>query len=409
MGCFDQDLDDLFAYNTLKVVRIRDRRLGLLHYTFLIGILIYVIGITIIFNKRYLLLEQPVGSIRLSLLKPDNGTGTGPSGVGWLPRDLQNLTYCSQTQPNSNKFKNYPCQYWDESVVLYPKVEQSALHATSRLKMTKKTLSNCNENVTLPTCNYAPVPGEPAPTAFVADIESFTVMFDHSVYATRIKVQRNAAAMPGTFLADDGSELTLAHPCPVCRFGVTGQTDVVSIADLLRSAGVDSLDAPGGLNGTQSIRYDGGVFLVVIEYSNTKSFDLNDIRYTMRVSQVANSDFKAIENVYSSFPQNATEINRHGVRLIILQTGLLGKFDFQTLLINLITGLGLITVASTIVDLVATKIMPERQDYQKAKFDVTEDFSDLRMSRSVSGDKHPKYKNPAQRQSSAHEELVNQA
>jgi hypothetical protein len=59
--------DALLAYSTVKIVRIQDRRVGLVHYAFLLGIVGYIVGFTILFQQRYLLLQRPVGAVRVSL------------------------------------------------------------------------------------------------------------------------------------------------------------------------------------------------------------------------------------------------------------------------------------------------------------------------------------------------------
>ncbi len=51
-----------------QVVRIMDKRVGLLYYFFLLGIVGYIAGYTILFQHRYLKLETPIGSVRTSLM-----------------------------------------------------------------------------------------------------------------------------------------------------------------------------------------------------------------------------------------------------------------------------------------------------------------------------------------------------
>jgi hypothetical protein len=91
------DWDSLLSYKTVKIISIRDskliyiqsssytdlyskidfhsyciyfsdiERLGLLHYFFMFLIFVYVVGWTIVWQKRYLITAAPIGSIRLSL------------------------------------------------------------------------------------------------------------------------------------------------------------------------------------------------------------------------------------------------------------------------------------------------------------------------------------------------------
>eukprot|EP00854_Cymbomonas_tetramitiformis_P017799 gene17799-21196_t len=58
------DPDLVFAYSTVRIVRIRDRRLGLLHYFFMIGVFLYIIIYTMLMQKSYLFIKEASGTIR---------------------------------------------------------------------------------------------------------------------------------------------------------------------------------------------------------------------------------------------------------------------------------------------------------------------------------------------------------
>jgi hypothetical protein len=45
---------------------------------------------------------------------------------------------------------------------------------------------------------------------------------------------------------------------------------------------------------------------------------------------------------------------------------------------NLVSGLVLVKIATTIVDVVALRLLPQRALYQRYKYEKTEDFSDIR-------------------------------
>lgn len=78
------------------------------------------------------------------------------------------------------------------------------------------------------------------------------------------------------------------------------------------------------------------------------------------------------------YPTDRWLVNRHGIRLVFLVTGTLSKFDFTTLLIQLTTSLALYKVAVLVVDLIAIYLMPQRKHYRDYKYELTEDFSDVR-------------------------------
>jgi len=75
-------------------------------------------------------------------------------------------------------------------------------------------------------------------------------------------------------------------------------------------------------------------------------------------------------------------INRFafGLRILFVQTSTIGVFDFQTLLVQLVSALALLGVAATIVDVLMLKILPQKKLYEKAKFDETEKFGEIRKS-----------------------------
>ena len=58
-------------------------------------------------------------------------------------------------------------------------------------------------------------------------------------------------------------------------------------------------------------------------------------------------------------------INRHGLRVIVTQSGLVGFFDFQQLLIQMVTSMGLLAVANAVVNFIAMHLMELRHIYSK--------------------------------------------
>ncbi len=57
------DIDDLFAYPTVKYVKIRDARLGLLRYLSIFFIVCYVVVYQICYNTEYLKSLPPIGML----------------------------------------------------------------------------------------------------------------------------------------------------------------------------------------------------------------------------------------------------------------------------------------------------------------------------------------------------------
>eukprot|EP01103_Thecamoeba_quadrilineata_P012331 TRINITY_DN3153_c0_g1_i1.p1 TRINITY_DN3153_c0_g1~~TRINITY_DN3153_c0_g1_i1.p1 ORF type:complete len:241 (-),score=35.03 TRINITY_DN3153_c0_g1_i1:105-827(-) len=206
------------------------------------------------------------------------------------------------------------------------------------------------------------------------------MMIDHAIITFNVGIQRNGVDMKGKLLSLNGHEMKLSPPNVV---GQPGKIDILEVQTLLEAAGISSLDDPlvvfdADLNTTQTMRYSGIIVLVVFTYSNVVTFDLNDIQYKIQVRFINNTQFGTIQIIYRKFPNAINERERHGVRFIFLQTGSLGKFDFQVLLLSLVSGIGLFALATIIVDVLAIVILPESSYYSKYKIDESLVYREIR-------------------------------
>ncbi|KAL6072949.1 Purinergic receptor [Balamuthia mandrillaris] len=374
--------DSVLAYSTVKVVQIRDKRLGLLHYFLMALIIGYIVGYTLLYQKRYLLLEVPTGSVRTSLQSPQT--------AGQLPPPPSQLPYCSPLAAASSSaqqqqqkrqsdsggggggfpFDQYPCQYWDEELVVFPVTEATAMFIATRVTSASEHLVNCS--LTSPTCVY--VNAQPPETFFIANIENFTLLIDHSMFTQEVGLQANSRELPGKLVNQHGHEMK--DPFPGDSIGQAGKADIIHLSLLLEAAGIHSLDTPSSNNATLSKRYDGIVLLVFITYSNTFSFNTKSVHYEYSVHEVSSTKFKSVEPILTKNITTRQTWNRHGIRLIFIQQGRLGKFDFQTLLLSLVSGLGLLAVATFIVDTCALRLMPStKKIYHRYKYLETPEYA----------------------------------
>eukprot|EP00029_Vermamoeba_vermiformis_P010900 TRINITY_DN5855_c0_g1_i1.p1 TRINITY_DN5855_c0_g1~~TRINITY_DN5855_c0_g1_i1.p1 ORF type:complete len:385 (-),score=86.56 TRINITY_DN5855_c0_g1_i1:61-1215(-) len=355
------DWDRFFEYSTVKVVKIRDARLGLLHYVFMFLILAYVAGYTIIYRQRYLLTEVPVGSVRMSLMAPKSRT------------PATELPFCiNSTIPYA--YTKHNCAYWDADLVVYPTAEDKAMLAATRVTMLNETFECELDDY---TCH---VTSHTTDTIYIPDIERFTLMIDHTVVAPKSGFQRNGAQMSGKLYDQYHQVMNYSEPNTV---GEIGKPDIIEIGLLLKAAGIDSLDTltEDLSKSNDSKRYDGLVMMVFLSYSNQYSYNLYDIRYEYRVTLVKDTEYKVRQPIYTKKYENRFVFNRHGIRIIVLQVGSIGNFDFQTLLINVVSGFGLLAVATFIVDTLATKLLPNKKAYNAYKYQTTVEFN----SRAVKG------------------------
>jgi hypothetical protein len=63
--------------------------------------------------------------------------------------------------------------------------------------------------------------------------------------------------------------------------------------------------------------------------------------------------------------------DRHGVKIFFLFSGNICRFDFQTMLIQLVSGLGLLGIATFTTDFLMSYMMPLRKAYNSFKYKST--------------------------------------
>lgn len=355
------DPDDALSYDTIKLVKIRDRRLGIMHHLLQLGIFVYIIVYTIIVQQRYLKLEIPYGTIRATAQEPDT----------WQSADT--LPYCAQYQAKLNNRTNYNCTYLLGLDLTYPPALMDSILVATRIKDTFYPVANPNcSTSSLPvTLDCAPNMNAGVATRYyTADIENYTLYFEHAIFGHQNNIATTNANLKGEFTYQTGYTEHLPSD-PTLR-------DYFTLSQIIDAAGKPDLDVASGLTGsTGSLRYDGLLIITTVEYSNRVS-NPKELKYDYKFYTIPDV------NVISQEPTKPvagglSQRSWYGVRLVFLVIGSIGKFDFPTLLTSLVNGLVLVKVATTIVDLLILYIMPDKNIYKRHKFEVTEDFSDLRQ------------------------------
>ena len=288
----------------------------------------------------------------------------------------------------------HPCIFWDQYDAVYPPVESTATFLTTRVSRTvSQRPASCAE-MQFANCSYTPV--APKTAYFISDPTFFTLFIDHTMNVPTLQLSASATSMHGALTGGKGrvgNEAGL-DPCapyndwgfecpPFISLGDPGRTDIITIASLLRAAGTNLSDFasadPANSLYNETKRYAGVVLLVSIEYDNFFSYDPEDIRYTYAVSEVVNTEFKVQQVIPEPGDDNRTRtlLDRHGVRLLVQQTGTIGKFDFSTLLVQLVSSLGLLAVATAVVNAVAFNVLPMKHIYKQYQEVTSVDFSDI--------------------------------
>lgn len=365
------DADDLFAYDTFKMVTIRDRYLGILHHVLQIGIVLYIIVYVLIVQKEFLNREPAIGLVRLAVQNQRGAAGNG----SYTPR-----SYCSN--PSSPNPSLPRC--------VYPPLNQisdstgSVLFLTTHMNVTDY-YSDCD--VTELNCDPIAVNG--TKELVVANMDDITISIDHSA---QVDFDNKAPLGYLQTLKNPNADNIAWKSCKDCsvqKFKSLA-ADYLKLSDLLIAAHLNMEDIANEYlmqtdeyTGPQSYRNFGAVILLSVVYDNVENYFSGNppILYHYRPQLITDVDDYAVDSYYTSYPNNRTLVHRKGIRIVGLMAGEIGAFTFQALLIQLTTSIALVKVATTAVDLLAIHLLPRKVLYKNAKFEKTDDFGDLKKSK----------------------------
>jgi hypothetical protein len=428
----------IFSYETVKYVSIRDSRLGLLRYGLVGAIIVYVTVFEMWAYGGYLASVPISGVIRFSLQQPteqncDPFDTNVPCRNAFTP--VNELIYCQQS-PNSTSYRGtvYPCEIYE--AINAQIITETSLVVISRAKSTNQTLV-CGDDLDVRSVTTCPHTYESSELTnenpngasinlfYVAQSEAFTVLLDHAVTAAKIcrdnimsdnptaRANVYACSAPSSSFRgrlystnDDlckefdechqssyrgmtGSQRIATAPC----FVQPNQTakanlDYFSIDVLLRAAGVALDDcADGTTNDTmtntnsttnttkcQTYRDLGLTILLNIEWNDFLPYHgMVEPYYHYRAHLVSRS-YKAYVPFYHTYRQSRTLLSAHGIRIAVLINGEFHHFEWITFLITLTTALGLLAVSTTVADSLMLYILPEKEQYAKAKYEAVNEI-----------------------------------
>lgn len=274
------NLDEFFAYRTNRTVAIRDRRLGISLLLLQLSIAGYVLVYQVILGQSYLAASDLVGSVRLQMLAPSDayrwGGGRapycanvtaldGPRAADYVIRDGAYAFAPGGAADGATFFPQRPCTFYDATSAI-PLAETDRVFLTSEERTTVQAVNASAEcdaaaaaTLSSPACVFVPPYSKSNPRvtqrAFVADVEFFTLLVDHSMSAPLAGLAFTSKQMAGRLLDAKGKVLDACAAydafgpgaCPdFIAVGVAGAPDIVSIRTLMEAAGVASLDVPSG-------------------------------------------------------------------------------------------------------------------------------------------------------------------
>ncbi|KAF0502321.1 P2X purinoceptor 4 [Gigaspora margarita] len=347
------DWEDIFSFETLKIIRVIDLRLGILYRCLQLLIAIYILY-EIIRNQRYLKMEPPVpAAIRISLKAPNS---------------ITTPYYCNGTMP---------CAFWDASDIQYPSDGTNFAFFTTRASILHyPNQPGCNTlRVSSPAdhCFFKPTNNNVTilPNSYIADIEDYTVMIEHSIRGEATSIAIRNGVMDGELVSYNGTTIRKITNATRMASNPYAAGDIFTVQEILTAAGAN-LDAPSTANSAnktagETYRSSGIVIAIIIEYKNV-ALKTNTITYRYLPRAINGNKYKAVENIYNTTDGSTTLINRNGIRLVFQQHGTIGEFQFIALLTSLIASLALLNVSVFLVEMIMLYLLPQRDSYQKVKY-----------------------------------------
>jgi len=388
------DFDDVFAYSTVKHVRIRDERVGLLNFSAKVLIVIYIVVYQLMYNCKHMVHGTIEATTRVTIQRPTKDH-CDPKVAGCQANftQLRDLPYCRQwAGPAGLRAPHQKhCQYFDEQMWNFGPEDRDGKFIPTIYQNTTQRRSSSPE-----TNAYTFTDRDIGEASYVADIESFTLLFDHSFTSHDLGLSRKKQDCSGSWVGSGGAA---GEPVPVGRsfHGAPAALpsirtipggDIVSLRDLLRLSGAqEALDQE--MLQTSCRRNEGGILIVDVTYSNNRRWDFlgsrkGEITYTYRPRLVPSHKYKRM--YMQPLPGTSERVihDFHGLSVVLNVRGDLVGFDEHHLLLVLTTSATLLAASSFFTDLVATRLLAERRKYRLLKIQSSQDFGDHSRRRRLS-------------------------
>jgi hypothetical protein len=336
------DTDDIFAYETVKWVRVLDRRLGLVYYTVLILIIAYVVIYVCIIEKQYLDFEKSSGWIVVQVLnhqKSDLGitwdvydriTNPGEQGAVFIPTRI--LITKGQTQEGFCESIMHSCTTPEECDI-----------DNEMLQKSECVNGHCMRR------QWCPAEDPSAATTQTQYLEFGNVELWFSTYVHYHKFQLDVAT------TDERSEIMY----PMKR------ANTYPLHDLIRMANLDPEEV-----------IENGALLIAnaLLYCDLDADSCDSKIETINVDTRSGYNYAFTHVYFEDGVRKRDVLRMYGIRVLAFATGFGKQISFQMIVLQLSSAIALMMVAQSAADFVLMSLIAERKHYTDQKVLQTEDF-----------------------------------
>merc|ERR1719159_1228832 len=340
----DYDLDDLFAYDTVKEVKVLDRRLGIVFYSVLLLIIFYIVIFVFMIKKAYQDVEKTNGWVVMKVLNTAHDEQ-------FLPWDV----YDAVTNPGEQGALFLPTRVLITRGQKQDGFCESPLHACE----SDKDCDIGNKDLQKEECKdgfcmrrgWCPAEQENIPTTeeHLIDVLSYEVWFQTNLHYHK-------------FMLD----VSTTDELEPNRYP-DGTANTYPVHDMLRMANLDP----------ETVKEYGAV----LQTNTIFDCDLDDKVCQVRM-EVVNVDTKTGFNYQVSHyyedggVQKKDTYHYYGIRFVCFSTGIGKVASFCNTVLQVSSAIALLACAQAAADVVLQNVVPERRHYIEKKILETEDFGD---------------------------------
>lgn len=342
------DIDKVFAYDSVKLVRVLDARLGMVHCTMQFVILCYIVLYVFIIERQYLEMEKTSGWILMKALNQQRSA----IGVTW---DI----YDRITNPGEMGAIFIPTRIF----VTKNQTEGVCKSLTEQCKTHEDCLKNHELEAIPDSCDngYCKItqwcppenPASPATDIHYLQISDVELWFKAYVHFHKF----------GLDVATTDETKEVMYPMKAAN--------TYPLHDLLRMANLEFtelIDNGAVIMSTVLLKCDFG--------SGQAGADCRSKVEVVNVDTKSGYNYVHTHHWFEGETRYQTQVRMYGIRLVAFATGMGAKAAFSQIILQVSSGIALLMVAQTAADFVLMFIVPERKHYTDQKVIQTEDFNE---------------------------------
>mmetsp|Transcript_13465 Transcript_13465/g.31660 ORF Transcript_13465/g.31660 Transcript_13465/m.31660 type:complete len:347 (-) Transcript_13465:50-1090(-) len=341
----DFDLDLVFAYDTPKLVRVLDRRLGIVHMMALFVVLLYIC-FAVFVRKGYLDNEKTSGWMMCRLMHDqrddlgipwdvyDRVTNPGEKGAMFIPTKV--LVTKNQTQEN---------EYCESPL------HNCTADTDCDIGNTQLQKRECSANGRCMRRQWCPAEDPKATTTETHYLDLDMVQMWCQIHAHYHQFHLDVKT------TDENTPIEYPR----------AQANTYPLHDILRMANLDD----------EEVMENGAIIIINAIITCHLDSESCDVKFESRnVDTKLGFNYKHWHTYYENGIRKRDSFRFYGIRFMTFTTGFGSKTSFGQIVLQMSSAICLTSVATSIADLVMMNVVPERKHYTEQKIIETQATAD---------------------------------